>query len=132
MSAILPMFAEKEMTAEQVQKLSLIFRQVRDVVKHSVDDITELAENALTVFSENESTNTAKLLLSPQENELLTKKELARRWKVSERTISNLQAEGLPPVPFGKSIRFDYEEVLTWAKEKGTKNYRKNKLRVVR
>ncbi len=119
------------MTGEQVQKLSLIFRQVRDVMKHSIDDIAQLAEDALIVFLDTETVNAAKLLSSSPEKELLTKKELARRWKVSERTISNLQNEGLPKRYLGKSIRFDYEEVSTWAKDRKIKGRGKTKLRVV-
>lgn len=119
------------MTADKVQKLSLIVRQARDVVKHSIDDIAQLAEDALTVFSEVESVNTPGLLLPSPEKELLTKKELAERWKVSERTINNLQKKGLPTIPFGKSIRFEYEECLIWAKDRKNKGSGKPKLRVV-
>jgi len=119
------------MTAEQVQKMSMIFRQVRDALKHLIDAIAQLAEDALNVFSGVGTANTSKLLPTSQRNELLTKKELAECWKVSERTISNLQTEGLPTVPFGTSIRFDYEECLTWAKDRRIKGRGKTKLRVV-
>lgn len=119
------------MTPGQVQKLSVIFRQVREVMKNSIDDIAQLAENALNVLADEETANPAKLLSQIQHNELLTKKELAQRLKISERSISTLQAEGLPVHSFGKSIRFDYEEVVIWAKNRKIKGRGKTKLRVV-
>lgn len=96
--------------------------------------VANLAEHTLTAFVENEET-TKQVLSLPQvhyENRLLNKKQLAERLGISVRTVSDLQTEGLPTVNLRKRVLFDYEEVLTWAKEKDVKNYRKNKLRVVR
>ncbi len=68
-----------------------------------------------------------------QEKRFLNIKELAERFGVSERTISNLQNEGLPTIrKFGDRVLFDFEDVLIWAKDKEIKGRRTTKLRVVR
>ncbi len=119
------------MTAEKVQKLSLIFRQVRDVVKHSIDDITELAENALQVLSDSDAANQKALPPMESDNRLLNRKQIAQRLNISPRKVSNLQTEGLPVVQIGRRILFDCEEVLLWIKGKEVKERGKSKLRVV-
>lgn len=120
------------MTAEQAKKLSLIFRQVRDVVKNSIDDLADIAENALSVFVESETISRKELLPMTSESRLLNKTELAKRLGISVRKVSDLQTEGLPTVKLGKRVLFDYEDVLIWAKDKKIKSRRKNKLRVVK
>lgn len=120
------------MTAEQAKKLGLIFRQVRDVVKNSIDDLADIAENALSVFVESENTTRRELPPVINENRLLDKTELAERLGISVRKVSDLQTEGLPTVKLGKSVRFDYDEVLIWAKDRKIKSRRKNNLRVVK
>jgi excisionase family DNA binding protein len=121
------------MTTEQAKKLSFIVRQMRDVVKRSIDELTELAEAALFV-SVNDETPSRKIL--PQsiqnENRLLNKKEIAQRLGVSVRTISNLQTEGLPTQKIGKRVLFNYEKVLLWLEGREIKSRRKNNLRMVK
>jgi DNA-binding transcriptional MerR regulator len=48
--------------------------------------------------------------------EILTKKELSKLLKVTERTIDRLRKEGLPWFYVASDIRFYKEEVLTWLK----------------
>lgn len=121
------------MTSEKAKKLILIFRQVRELMKHWIDELGEIGEAALMIFVENEETTRKASNSSVAiENRLLNKKQLAQQLGVSARTVSNLQTEGLPVVKLGKRILFDYEEVLTWAKDKEIKGHRKNKLRVVK
>jgi hypothetical protein len=60
------------------------------------------------------------------EKRIIDKKELAARFGVSTRTISNLQNEGLPTINrFGSRVLFDFEDVLMWAKDKKIKGRRK-------
>ena len=47
-------------------------------------------------------------------SELLTKKELARRLRVSERKIE-LDAD-LPRIRWGRTVRFDWSEVMSFLK----------------
>ena len=124
------MIAGNKMTVEQVRKLSLVFRQVRQVVKDTVDNLEAIAENALLIFVDDETDRKTLPLSVAIETGLLNKKQLAERLGVSVRTISELQNEGLPVVKLGKRVLFDYHEVLTWAKEKKVKSRRKNTLRV--
>jgi excisionase family DNA binding protein len=45
--------------------------------------------------------------------ELITKKELARRLKVCERTVEIMCNEGtIPKIVFGRSVRFKWSEAL--------------------
>jgi excisionase family DNA binding protein len=124
--------AGNRMTVEQVKKLSVVFRQVREVVKDAVDNLESIAENALMIFVEDGTDRKALPSSVAIEIGLLNKKQLAERLGVSVRTISELQNEGLPIVPFGKSVRFEYQEVLIWAKQRKIPKGRKSNLRVVR
>ncbi|HEY0428708.1 MAG TPA: helix-turn-helix domain-containing protein [Pyrinomonadaceae bacterium] len=129
----MPMFAGNRMTTEQFKNLSSIVRQMRDVVKRSIDEITELGERALSVFVENEEMSSKNPLPKVAiEKRLLNKTELARRLGVSVRTVNNLQNDGLPSVKLRKRVLFDYEKVLTWTEEREIGESRKNKLRVVK
>ena len=51
-------------------------------------------------------------------NELLTTKELAAIWKVSENTIRNYRVQGMPHIKIGRSIRFEPLAVMQWLKDK--------------
>jgi len=51
---------------------------------------------------------------------MLTKKELAEKLKVSIMTINRHMKTGLPFYKVGKSVRFDYEEVKKYLKDKGS------------
>jgi hypothetical protein len=48
--------------------------------------------------------------------EILTKKELSKLLKVTERTIDRLREYGLPWFYVASNIRFDKEEVFIWLK----------------
>ena len=48
-----------------------------------------------------------------------TTKELAARWKVSERQIGNLLHQGLPSRKIGRSRRFIAAEVDAWLLQRG-------------
>lgn len=52
---------------------------------------------------------------------MLKKKELADKLKISVPMVDKLMREGLPRIKIGKSVRFEYEEVVAWLKEKGKK-----------
>ena len=51
-------------------------------------------------------------------NELLTKEELAEKLKCSVRKIDKDLANGLPKVKIGTLVRFDYNDVVEWYKNK--------------
>ena len=50
---------------------------------------------------------------------MLNKKELADKLRISVPMVDKLMREGLPRIKIGKSVRFEYEEVVRWLKEKG-------------
>ena len=52
----------------------------------------------------------------PYPHEILTRKELAARLKMSLRGIDLLQSKGLPHFKLGKPSRFIFEDVLEWLK----------------
>ena len=52
---------------------------------------------------------------------MLTKKELAEKLNVSIPTIDRLLKDGIPRIYIRGAVRFDYEEVICWLKEKGKK-----------
>ena len=120
------------MTTEKAKKLILVFRQMRDVVKDSIDNLEAIAENALMILVDEQTKQKSLPSSVAIESRLLSKKEVAERLGVSVRMVSDLQTDGLPIVKLGKRVLFDYHEVLTWAKEKEIKNRRKNNFRVVR
>lgn len=50
---------------------------------------------------------------------MLKKTELAEKLNISVPMVDKLMREGMPRIKIGKSVRFDYEEVVRWLKEKG-------------
>jgi hypothetical protein len=74
---------------------------VRDVVRAAVEDHIELLFEAATRPA------------------LLTTKQLARELQCSERTVTNLRAEGLPTLMVGDSPRYEWPAVLAWLKTRG-------------
>lgn len=124
------------MTTEQAKKLSSIFRRACDVAKDSIDIFAQLADDALQVLSEpsgNQVSNaTNHRRPARPEREILNKKELAERLKVSPRTIGTLQSEGLPVVKIGTRTLFNYEKVLLWIDGREIKSSRNTNLRVVK
>ncbi len=56
-------------------------------------------------------------------NEILTKKEIAKKLKISERTIDNLRrSQGLPFAVVGRSIRFDEAAIDDWFRKRQDQN----------
>lgn len=49
---------------------------------------------------------------------MLKKQELAEKLNISVPMVDKLMREGMPKIKIGKSVRFDYEEVLMWIKDK--------------
>lgn len=47
---------------------------------------------------------------------MITKKELAKKLKVSVTTIDRRVEKGMPHYKIGRLIRFDFEEVKQWIK----------------
>lgn len=50
---------------------------------------------------------------------MLNKKELAEKLGISVSMVNKLLAHGMPKINIGKSVRFEYEEVVKWIKERG-------------
>ena len=50
---------------------------------------------------------------------MLKKQELAEKLNISVPMVDKLMRESMPRIKIGKSVRFDYEEVLKWIKERG-------------
>ena len=50
---------------------------------------------------------------------MLNKKELAQKLSISVSMVNKLLTQGMPRIKIGKSVRFDYDEVLKWIKERG-------------
>ena len=50
---------------------------------------------------------------------LMTKRQLAECLNISERTIEKFcSTEDLPKHKFGKAVRFDFQEVIDWLRER--------------
>lgn len=50
---------------------------------------------------------------------MLNKEELAKELNISVPMVNKLMRQGMPRIKIGTAVRFDYEEVLTWLKERG-------------
>jgi excisionase family DNA binding protein len=50
---------------------------------------------------------------------MLKKQDLAEKLNISVAMVDKLMREGMPKIKIGKSVRFDYDEVLKWIKERG-------------
>jgi len=50
-------------------------------------------------------------------NGLLTKKDMAKMFRVSEKTIDKLRKEGMPHHMVGGSVRFEKEKAMQWLEE---------------
>ncbi len=71
-----------------------------------------LWEAYLRVRMRNNPTSTPKKEILPEK--LLTKRELAKRLRVSERKIE-LDSQ-IPKIQWGRSLRYDWQEVLVYLK----------------
>lgn len=120
------------MTKEQAKRASQLIRQVRETVKTAVDEISDIAENALTIFTYTDVPSRMISATATDEKRLLNKDELAERLGVCARTVSDLLNEEMPYIQIKTRILFDYDDVLFWLKNREVKNGRKNNLRVVK
>ena len=50
---------------------------------------------------------------------MLTKKELAEKLNVRGPTVDRLLKDGIPRIYIRGAVRFDFEDVGAWLKEKG-------------
>lgn len=48
---------------------------------------------------------------------LLNKEQLSEKLGVSVTTVNRLMAKGMPKIKVGKSVRFEYNDVVSWLKE---------------
>lgn len=49
---------------------------------------------------------------------LITTKELCEKLKVTRQTVFTWRSQGMPYKKYGKIVRFNYEEVEKWLKER--------------
>jgi excisionase family DNA binding protein len=56
---------------------------------------------------------------------MLTRKELAEQLKVTTRTVDRQTKNGMPHIRFGKSVRFELNDVMIWIKEQSEKEKEK-------
>lgn len=113
--------------------LSEVFLHVREAESVRSDRLLDLVEDVFEAFVE-DLRAVVRVEISKfneSKSRLLMKKDLADRLQVSVSTISKLQTEGLPSIPFGKSVRFEYSEVVGWAKENRIGKHGNSKLRMV-
>lgn len=120
------------MTIEQAKRASQLIRQVRETFKTAIDEVSDIAENALTIFIDDGVPSRKKLSSGNKEKRLLNKVELAKRLGVCSRTVSDLLNEGMPFVQIKTRIQFDYDDVVIWLKSQTANQDRKNNLRVVK
>lgn len=51
--------------------------------------------------------------------QLLTTKQIAEKLQIAEITVYKWREKGMPYKQFGRTVRFDYDEVLEWINKKG-------------
>jgi hypothetical protein len=55
------------------------------------------------------------MTLRPVPNELVTRKELARRMACDVKTIDRMRKAGMPEIPWGRRmVRFDPQAAMSW------------------
>jgi hypothetical protein len=67
-----------------------------------------------TMSNRDEYKSSEEAMVGTLPSELLTKKELARRLKISQRKIE--MDENFPAIRWGRSIRYDWQEVVAYLK----------------
>lgn len=121
------------MRQDQTEKLLKISGNISALGKRFIDDLFSQVETAIKTLE----TETAPARHTEQISEfekpigLVGRKQLAKLLGISERSICDLQNEGLPCHRLGRSVRFDYEEVLRWCQAENKKKSRVRRLRVV-
>ncbi len=113
------------MNVEQAEILKQFFHQVAELASDTLAAFVEKEEKQVSIAAGH---NRA----AQPERELLNKQQLAKRLKISPRTISSLQSDGLPVVKIRTRTLFDYEKVLLWIEMDEIKSGQKTKLRVVK
>ncbi len=117
---------------ERADKLKEIFRNARQVDQSRQSDF-DFLEAAFTVLIE-EVRTVAKPEAFRQSRgpaALIDRKKLSVLLGISERSISDLQNDGMPCLRFGRCVKFDYEKVLEWAAKRPERRRGTSKLRVV-
>ena len=62
---------------------------------------------------------------------LLKKNELAENLQVSVSTVNKLQADGLPLLKCKNAVRYEYDKVLDWLRDRTEKESNNRRLRMV-
>jgi hypothetical protein len=124
------------MTEEQAKRITASLRGLREAKRVYDDLLFELAENFVAASVQSKTatltSETAKTTFHGNKR-FVSRKELAVILQLSVRTISELQAAGLPTLGrTGRRVIFDLEEAVAWIKESGVKGRKKTDLRVVR
>jgi predicted DNA-binding transcriptional regulator AlpA len=120
------------MTQDQTEKLIRISGNISALGKRFIEDVFFQVEAALRTLESDPTVNRRnQIAASGKPVGLVDRKHLATLLGISERSICDLQNEGLPCHRFGRSVRFDHQEVLRWCQDRSKKHSRNRKLRVV-
>ncbi len=117
---------------DRSDKLKEIFRNARQVDQSRQSGFFDSLEAAFSALIEEVRTAARGSDKSSQgHTALIDRKELSHRLGISERSISDLQNDGMPCLRFGRCVKFDYEKVLEWATKRPDRRRGKSKLRMV-
>ena len=121
------------MTQDQTEKLIRISGNISALGKRFIEDVFSQVEAAIKTLEtgHTEAPQPNRMLGLDKPAGLVDRKRLAKLLGISERSICDLQNEGLPCHRFGRSVRFDHEEVLRWCQDRNKKQSRNRKLPVV-
>ena len=122
------------MTEEQAKGIMASLRGLRDAKRTYDDMLFDLAERVVAASIDSKSPAMIHPVRTSSQitKRFVNRKELAEVTGLSVRTVSGLQAAGLPAVHAGRRVLFELEEAIAWIKESGTKARKKQRLRVVR
>jgi hypothetical protein len=121
------------MTEEQARKITASLRGLRAAKRAYEDLLFDVAESFVEAsIDRKHSTESVGAELVATQKRFVSRKELASVVGLSVRTISELQAGGLPVIRTGRRVIFDLEEAVAWIKEGGTRGRKRPGLRVVR
>lgn len=121
------------MASEQPRILTEIFNYVSEVERPRSECLLAGIEAVFRAFAQDNQTVVRVAIQNQPERQtgLVNRKGLAGLLGIAERTISDLQNEGMPCHRFGKSVRYEYQEVLAWSKNRKIRSRGKSKLRMV-
>ncbi len=118
--------------ADRTDKLKEIFRNARQADRLGRSGLYDFLEAALTALIEEVRAVVRETGCSSRgPAALLDRKQLAALLGISERSISDLQNDGMPCLRFGRCVKFDYEKILEWAAKRPDRRRGKSKLRMV-